>query len=164
MKNSTELRKHVVFLPSEESPMQTDPTPGPIPTCIVSCGPGFCSVLTGSEVRGHNDPSVLITGSVDGWHLPWGNKNELVKDLSWQMPTIRAIPVDMFLIIRNKCVFPLLDLLRQFLTGDLELKMWLNKKELEKAVETDAEGSLVTVYVISVLSMSENNQPVNDKR
>lgn len=42
--------------------------------------------------------------------------------------------------------------------------MWLNKKELEKAVETDAEGSLVTVYVISVLSMSENNQPVNDKR
>ena len=46
--------------------MQTDPTPGPIPTCIVSCGPGFCSVLTGSEVRGHNDPSVLITGSVDG--------------------------------------------------------------------------------------------------
>ena len=31
-------------------------------------------------------------------------------------------------------------------------------------METDAEGSLVTVYVISVLSMSENNQPVNDKR
>ena len=33
---------------------------------VVSCGRGFCSVLTGSEVRGHNDPSVLITGSVDG--------------------------------------------------------------------------------------------------
>lgn len=112
---------------------------------VVSCGRGFCSVLTGSEVRGHNDPSVLITGSVDGWHLRWGNKNELVKDLSWQMPTIRAMPVDMFLIIGNKCVFPLLDSLRQFLTGALELKMWLNKKELEKAVETNAEGSLVTV-------------------
>lgn len=65
-------------------------TPGPIPICIVSFGCDFYSILTGSEVRGHNDPSVHTTESVDSWHLCWESKSKLVKGLLsfWQMPVI----------------------------------------------------------------------------